>query len=71
MQYVDLLRKVDVGTLDVKTASSRSQNLRRVGGVCPCSRSVRWVKDDDGEPTDLTIAPAGSIPAGPPQSPGA
>ncbi|MHC4393623.1 MAG: hypothetical protein ACYS22_20195 [Planctomycetota bacterium] len=71
MQYVDLLRKVAGGTLDVKTASSRSQNLRRVGGVCPCSRSVRWVKDDDGEPTDLTIAPAGSIPAGPPQSPGA
>ena len=43
--FVDLLRKVHRGEMDVKEAVKDMPNLRRVGGVCPCSKSVRWVKD--------------------------
>ena len=46
--YVDLLRKVHRGEMTVKDASKDMPNLRRVGGVCPCSKSVRWVRDDAG-----------------------
>jgi 1,2-phenylacetyl-CoA epoxidase catalytic subunit len=44
--YVDLLAQVDRGELTPKAAGARSPALRRVGGACPCSKSVRWVVDD-------------------------
>jgi len=43
--YVDLLRKVQAGEMTVKDASLAMPNLSRVGGVCPCSRAVRWVQE--------------------------
>lgn len=44
--YIDLLRKVHAGELDGGAASREMPNLRHVGGVCPCSKSVRWVQED-------------------------
>jgi 1,2-phenylacetyl-CoA epoxidase catalytic subunit len=54
--YVDLLRQVHSGAIDGSKAAAEMPNLRRVGGVCPCSKSVRWVRDDDA-----MAAPAGTI----------
>ncbi|HYG65758.1 MAG TPA: Phenylacetic acid catabolic protein [Thermoanaerobaculia bacterium] len=45
-EYVDLLRQVAKGELEAKKAASRAPALRRVGGSCPCSKSVRWVIDE-------------------------
>ena len=43
--FVDLLRKLHAGEITPKQAQAATPNLRRVGGVCPCARSVRWVVD--------------------------
>ena len=43
--FVELLRKLHAGEITLKQASAATPNLRRVGGVCPCSKSVRWVVD--------------------------
>ncbi|HVT57068.1 MAG TPA: Phenylacetic acid catabolic protein [Thermoanaerobaculia bacterium] len=44
--YVDLLRQVQRGEIPVQAAASQLPSLRRVGGACPCSKSVRWVIDE-------------------------
>jgi len=31
------------GELTAEAAASQMPALRRVGGACPCSKSVRWV----------------------------
>jgi len=46
MLYLDALRQVADGELTASEASRQMPNLSRVGGVCPCSRAVRWVVDD-------------------------
>lgn len=46
--FVELLRKLLAGEITLKEASAATPNLRRVGGVCPCSKSVRWVIDGAG-----------------------
>jgi hypothetical protein len=43
--FVELLRKLAAGEVTFKEATAATPNLRRVGGVCPCSKSVRWVVD--------------------------
>lgn len=43
--FLETLRKVDAGTLSAEQAAGLMPELRRVGGVCPCSKSVRWVQD--------------------------
>jgi len=43
--YADVLRKVAAGELKPEEASKRMPRLKRVGGACPCSKSVRWVVD--------------------------
>jgi hypothetical protein len=43
--FVGTLRKLAAGEITPKEAAAATPNLRRVGGVCPCSRSVRWVQD--------------------------
>jgi hypothetical protein len=45
-EYVDALRQVERGELTREAAASRMPALRRVGGACPCSNSVRWVVDE-------------------------
>jgi 1,2-phenylacetyl-CoA epoxidase catalytic subunit len=44
--YADALRKVVAGELTVKDAITKMPKLKRVGGTCPCSRSVRWVMEE-------------------------
>ena len=44
--YLEVLRKVHSGEVELKDAVSAMPDLRRVGGVCPCSKSVRWVVDE-------------------------
>ena len=51
-QYVELLREVAAGDKVADAAAHELPALSRVGGVCPCSRAVRWVAGDD--------APAGN-----------
>ena len=44
--YLELLTKVNRGEIGRDQAGGEMPALRRVGGVCPCSRSVRWVTDN-------------------------
>jgi 1,2-phenylacetyl-CoA epoxidase catalytic subunit len=44
--FVEVLREVEAGELDADAAARQMPQLRRVGGTCPCSKSVRWVIDD-------------------------
>ncbi len=44
--YLDTLRKLEAGEWTLEQAVSHMPALRRVGGVCPCSKSVRWVIDE-------------------------
>jgi len=44
--YVEMLSKVHSGELTADQAVKTMPSLRRVGGVCPCSRAVRWVVDE-------------------------
>jgi len=45
--YVETLRDVAAGRLTVDQAMKKMPKLKRVGGVCPCSNSVRWVVEDE------------------------
>ena len=44
--YSETLREVAAGKLAVQDAVKKMPRLRRVGGVCPCSKSVRWVVEE-------------------------
>jgi 1,2-phenylacetyl-CoA epoxidase catalytic subunit len=44
--YVEMLGRVHGGELSADEAGRSMPSLRRVGGVCPCSRAVRWVVDE-------------------------
>jgi 1,2-phenylacetyl-CoA epoxidase catalytic subunit len=44
--YVELLAQIERGETTIEKASSKMPALRRVGGACPCSKSVRWVAED-------------------------
>lgn len=48
-RYVDTLREVTSGAVTPDQASKRMPALKRVGGVCPCSRSVRWIVEAPDE----------------------
>jgi 1,2-phenylacetyl-CoA epoxidase catalytic subunit len=50
LDYVEAIREVATGAKTPEEASRRMPSLRRVGGVCPCSRAVRWVADEAAEP---------------------
>ncbi|HEY0783894.1 MAG TPA: Phenylacetic acid catabolic protein [Thermoanaerobaculia bacterium] len=56
--YVDTLHQVRRGELTVEQASARMPALRRVGGSCPCSKSVRWVQDEPRAASDAPARPA-------------
>ena len=45
--YLELTRQVAAGQLKPEDAVKKMPSLRRVGGVCPCSRAVRWVRDEE------------------------
>jgi len=44
--YADALRQVAAGEMSRDEASKRMPKLKRVGGTCPCSKSVRWVMEE-------------------------
>jgi benzoyl-CoA 2,3-epoxidase subunit B len=44
--YAEALREVAAGTLTPQDAIKRMPKLKRVGGTCPCSKSVRWVMEE-------------------------
>jgi len=46
MLYADTLRKVVSGELTAAEAGKKMPRLERVGGHCPCSKSVRWVVEE-------------------------
>ncbi|MBI2984118.1 MAG: phenylacetate-CoA oxygenase subunit PaaI [Candidatus Kerfeldbacteria bacterium] len=54
--YANTLRKVVSGQLTAAEATKAMPKLKRVGGVCPCSRAVRWVVED--ETSELKDAPS-------------
>ena len=43
--YADALRRVAAGELSVADGIKAMPRLKRVGGTCPCSKSVRWVME--------------------------
>ena len=49
-QYVSTLRDVTAGRITHEQASKRMPSLKRVGGVCPCSNSVRWIVEEASAP---------------------
>jgi len=56
--YVEQLRQLHSGEITLRDAVGAMPELRRVGGVCPCSKSVRWIQ---GNGSDEAIAgPAGA-----------
>ena len=68
MDYLELLRRVTAGELTAEEASRRAPSLRRVGGSCPCSKSVRWVIEDPATTTATATAAAERRPAPSPQA---
>ena len=44
--FVENLRAVARGEKTADEAQKTMPQLRRVGGVCPCSKSVRWVAEE-------------------------
>ncbi len=47
--YVELLTRVHSGETTVADAKREMPTLTRVGGVCPCSKSVRWVNGNGSD----------------------
>jgi benzoyl-CoA 2,3-epoxidase subunit B len=47
--YAQMLMRVGAGELTGEDAARTMPGLRRVGGVCPCSRAVRWVVEESPE----------------------
>jgi hypothetical protein len=43
--WIEMQRGVAAGTIELKKAIASMPRLARVGGACPCSKSVRWVMD--------------------------
>jgi len=57
--YAETLRKVVAGELTVEEGVKAMPKLKRLGGSCPCSRSVRWVMEEqDGSETTVMTRPA-------------
>jgi len=44
--YLALVRKVEAGEMEQAEAVAKMPTLSRVGGVCPCSKAVRWVVEN-------------------------
>ena len=44
--YAEILKKVAAGEISAEQGGKYMPELRRVGGSCPCSKSVRWVREE-------------------------
>jgi hypothetical protein len=49
LDYVESMRAVARGEKTADQAQKQMPQLRRVGGVCPCAKSVRWVAEEQVE----------------------
>jgi hypothetical protein len=47
--YLKVLGKVAGGEMTLKEAVSRMPEPSRVAGACPCSKSVRWVRESEAD----------------------
>ncbi len=47
--YFDLLKQVVSGEMGADEATRKTPVLKHVGGSCPCSKSVRWIIEEEGE----------------------
>jgi hypothetical protein len=47
--YADTLRKVVSGEFTAEEGVKKMPRLKRVGGMCPCSKGVRWVMEEPAE----------------------
>jgi 1,2-phenylacetyl-CoA epoxidase catalytic subunit len=48
--YFELVKQVTAGEVPAEEAIKKSPVLKHVGGACPCSKSVRWiVEEEEGE----------------------
>ena len=57
--YFDLVKQVEAGEIEVEEAIRKSPALKHVGGACPCSKSVRWiVEDEDGKEVNPATVPS-------------
>ena len=57
--YAETLRKVVAGEMSVEQGVKAMPKLKRVGGTCPCSKSVRWVMEEsNGAETTVMTRPA-------------
>ena len=57
--YAETLRKVVAGELTVEQGVKAMPKLKRLGGTCPCSKSVRWVMEEsNGAETTVMTRPA-------------
>jgi len=45
-KFYEIMGKIALGEVKAEDAVHMLPNLSRVGGVCPCSRAVRWVIDE-------------------------
>ena len=45
--YLELLKQVSAGEVSIDEAQQRTPQLSRVGGSCPCSKSVRWIMPEN------------------------
>ena len=54
--FVETARRLEAGEWTLEQAIGHMPELRRVGGVCPCSKSVRWVVE---EPQPASIVHGG------------
>jgi hypothetical protein len=59
--YLETLRDVVAGRVPVDQAIRKMPKLKRVGGMCPCSKSVRWVMEEE---TATAAVPTKTAPAG-------
>lgn len=53
--YAETLKKVAAGEMTAEEGGRKMPELRRVGGSCPCSKSVRWVRDEPMDDEKLPI----------------
>ncbi len=53
--YAETLKKVAAGEMTAEDGARKMPELRRVGGSCPCSKSVRWVRGESEEGTKLPV----------------
>ena len=57
--YAETLRRVVAGELTVEQGVKAMPKLKRLGGTCPCSKSVRWVMEEsNGAETTVMTRPA-------------